>query len=80
MLSCMSLNASRTSRRSGALSRHVLSTILSIAGSTPFHLLGAAADIPTAFAATADTLDLMLGMGVQLNREDPWKTKLQTSS
>lgn len=54
MLSCTSLNASRTRRRSGAWSRHALSTIRSSAWSTPSHLLGAgadAADIPAAVAA-----------------------------
>lgn len=71
MLSCTSLNASRTRRRSGAWSRHALSTILSSDGSTPSHLLdgGAAADdIPAEVAATADTLALTWGMGVGFSR------------
>ena len=58
MLSCTSLNASRTRRRSGASSRHAPSTSRSSASSTsPSHFLGAcaggvaAADIAAAPAA-----------------------------
>jgi len=44
MLSCTSLNASRTRRRSGASSRHAPSTSRSSASSTsPSHFLGACA-------------------------------------